>query len=278
MIPLSSSRQQQVNSSRRTRRSNKNSHSNINHHHHHNNSVSSSLITTSSPSSQQQSQQMNSSSYPPTRNVVHNKPPIQIQIQPLLTTRKNRNKLKNATPNNNNNGSHHHPDRKENSNSTSSSIGMSSSSSLSSASASAGPGAGWRRYGMERRKQLIDQDIREGGNSFDLNYQCRIQGYFSLSEKVGFFLFVVCRFTSEWTCREVWSFVLFSSFCWFMDESWQDAPGVSHFLTKQSLPMLSTKTLPGGSFFTFFYTHIFVSLFWHRLLPSLMMPLPRNEM
>lgn len=44
---------------------------------------------------------------------------------------------------------------------------------------------GWRRYGIARRKHLIAHDTAEGGNHFDLNFQCRIQGYFALSEKVG---------------------------------------------------------------------------------------------
>ena len=44
---------------------------------------------------------------------------------------------------------------------------------------------GWRRYGLERRKQLIEQDKAEGGNSFNLNFQCRIHGYFALAEKVS---------------------------------------------------------------------------------------------
>jgi hypothetical protein len=49
------------------------------------------------------------------------------------------------------------------------------------------PNNGWRRYGIERRKQLIEQDIAEGGNRFVLNFQCRIQGYFALSEKVSYY-------------------------------------------------------------------------------------------
>lgn len=43
---------------------------------------------------------------------------------------------------------------------------------------------GWRRYGIDRRRQLLEQDELEGGNKFHLNYQCRIQGYFALSEKI----------------------------------------------------------------------------------------------
>ena len=46
------------------------------------------------------------------------------------------------------------------------------------------PNTGWRRYGIERRRQLLEQDELQGGNIFHLNYQCRIQGYFALSEKV----------------------------------------------------------------------------------------------
>lgn len=42
----------------------------------------------------------------------------------------------------------------------------------------------WRRYGKERRRQLLQEDEVGGGNNFDLNYGCRIQGYFGLSEKV----------------------------------------------------------------------------------------------
>ena len=77
---------------------------------------------------------------------------VHVPIQPLTRKHQNKNKSKNTAAKDNNNSV------------------MSS--------------AGWRRYGIERRRQLIDQDIREGGNMFDLNYQCRIQGYFALSEKV----------------------------------------------------------------------------------------------
>jgi hypothetical protein len=42
----------------------------------------------------------------------------------------------------------------------------------------------WRSYGITRRRQLLEQDAADGGNRFDLNYQCRIQGYFALAEKV----------------------------------------------------------------------------------------------
>ena len=42
----------------------------------------------------------------------------------------------------------------------------------------------WRRYGISRRRQLLEQDEADGGNVFELNYQCRIQGYFALAEKV----------------------------------------------------------------------------------------------
>jgi hypothetical protein len=42
----------------------------------------------------------------------------------------------------------------------------------------------WRRYGIERRKQLLEEDESAGGHQFDLNYECRVQGYFALSEKV----------------------------------------------------------------------------------------------
>lgn len=43
----------------------------------------------------------------------------------------------------------------------------------------------WRRYGKERRRLLLEEDKAAGGHQFDLNYECRIQGYFALSEKVS---------------------------------------------------------------------------------------------
>lgn len=118
------------------------------------NNYSTTDIVSSSPSPTQPQQQMNPSSS--SRGVTGKA--IKVQIQPL--TRKNKNKSKST--------------------STNKSTGRNNSQS------SAMSSAGWRRYGIERRRLLIDQDIREGGNNFDLNYQCRIQGYFALSEKVGF--------------------------------------------------------------------------------------------
>ena len=53
--------------------------------------------------------------------------------------------------------------------------------------------SGWRSYGIERRKQLLLQDEEEGGNRFVLNYKCRIQGYFALSEKVSSNFFARCE-------------------------------------------------------------------------------------
>jgi hypothetical protein len=42
----------------------------------------------------------------------------------------------------------------------------------------------WRRYGQARRKELVEQDEMEGGQSFDLNNQCPVERYFRLAEKV----------------------------------------------------------------------------------------------
>ncbi|CAB9517055.1 expressed unknown protein [Seminavis robusta] len=42
----------------------------------------------------------------------------------------------------------------------------------------------WRRYGINRRRQLLEQDAADGGNCFELNYNCRVQGYFALAEKI----------------------------------------------------------------------------------------------
>jgi hypothetical protein len=43
----------------------------------------------------------------------------------------------------------------------------------------------WRSYGIARRRLLLEQDAADGGNRFDLNFHCRIQGYFALAEKVN---------------------------------------------------------------------------------------------
>jgi hypothetical protein len=43
----------------------------------------------------------------------------------------------------------------------------------------------WRRFGQARRKELVDQDVLEGGTSFHLNEACRIQRYFQLSDRVS---------------------------------------------------------------------------------------------
>ena len=44
----------------------------------------------------------------------------------------------------------------------------------------------WRRYGIERRRQLLEEDKASGGTDIELNNDCKIQGYFGLAEKVCF--------------------------------------------------------------------------------------------
>jgi len=70
--------------------------------------------------------------------------------------------------------------------------------------------ADWRRYGIEYRRQLLEQDEQEGGSKFDLNYQCRIQGYFALSEKVCLrFVILIVLIKLIYTVRGGTSFFVF---------------------------------------------------------------------
>ena len=47
------------------------------------------------------------------------------------------------------------------------------------------PSTQWRRYGIERRKELVYKDEQKGGTSFVVNPECPIQRYFSLSQRVS---------------------------------------------------------------------------------------------
>lgn len=42
----------------------------------------------------------------------------------------------------------------------------------------------WRKYGERRRKDLLDNDKKEGGTTFNLSKRCSIKRYFELSERV----------------------------------------------------------------------------------------------
>jgi hypothetical protein len=42
----------------------------------------------------------------------------------------------------------------------------------------------WRRYGAARRKELVAKDEKEGGTRFELHKKCRIDHYFSISDRV----------------------------------------------------------------------------------------------
>jgi hypothetical protein len=43
----------------------------------------------------------------------------------------------------------------------------------------------WRRYGVSRRKQLVEKDEKDGGTSFDLHKKCPIQRYFQIADRVS---------------------------------------------------------------------------------------------
>ena len=43
----------------------------------------------------------------------------------------------------------------------------------------------WRRYGEQRRRQLIEKDEKAGGMKFHINPECTLQRYLDLSERVS---------------------------------------------------------------------------------------------
>ena len=47
---------------------------------------------------------------------------------------------------------------------------------------SSGPDeARWRSHGLARRRQILDDDSRNGGRNFSLSFDCSIQRYFSVA-------------------------------------------------------------------------------------------------
>jgi hypothetical protein len=42
----------------------------------------------------------------------------------------------------------------------------------------------WRRYGISRRKELLEKDEREGGTKFNVNRKCSVLRYFKVSRRV----------------------------------------------------------------------------------------------
>jgi hypothetical protein len=48
----------------------------------------------------------------------------------------------------------------------------------------------WRRFGQARRTELVEKDVAQGGTSFQLNENCRIQRYFQLSDRVSNLQFI----------------------------------------------------------------------------------------
>lgn len=42
----------------------------------------------------------------------------------------------------------------------------------------------WRRYGEDRRRELVETDEMEGRMTFHLNRKCPINKYFHLAERV----------------------------------------------------------------------------------------------
>ena len=47
--------------------------------------------------------------------------------------------------------------------------------------ASGNPDARWRAHGLERRRNLLEDDIKNGGRDFSLSYDCSVQRYFSVA-------------------------------------------------------------------------------------------------
>lgn len=47
--------------------------------------------------------------------------------------------------------------------------------------ASGGPDARWRAHGLERRRKILEDDLRNGGREFSLEFDCSVQRYFSVA-------------------------------------------------------------------------------------------------
>ena len=43
----------------------------------------------------------------------------------------------------------------------------------------------WRKYGAQRRKELVAKDETQGGTRFEMSKKCQIELYFRVAEKVG---------------------------------------------------------------------------------------------
>ena len=42
----------------------------------------------------------------------------------------------------------------------------------------------WRRYGIARRKKLLEDDILRGGTKFDVKRRCNVRRYFQVAHRV----------------------------------------------------------------------------------------------
>jgi hypothetical protein len=45
--------------------------------------------------------------------------------------------------------------------------------------------AEWRRYGLARRRELLENDRRHGGTNFNLNQSCSVHRYFQVAGRVS---------------------------------------------------------------------------------------------
>ena len=46
------------------------------------------------------------------------------------------------------------------------------------------PSDTWRRIGLARRRFLLEDDKRKGGTTFDLNFNCKVDRYFEVANRV----------------------------------------------------------------------------------------------
>ncbi len=46
-----------------------------------------------------------------------------------------------------------------------------------------GPDARWRSHGLDRRRSMLEDDMRLGGRNFSLSFDCSVQRYFSIAHR-----------------------------------------------------------------------------------------------
>ena len=46
-----------------------------------------------------------------------------------------------------------------------------------------GPDARWRTHGLDRRRTILEDDVRLGGRNFSLSFECSVQRYYSIAHR-----------------------------------------------------------------------------------------------